>query len=115
MATQSTTLFTNQGSDTVFTIYVTNDDGTPKDLSLFTARSKFARSHASVTKHNFTSSIRTPGTLGIVTIELSASTTSAVKPGLYVFDTEIVYTDNDQTIIERVLEGTLEISPSVTQ
>lgn len=115
MATQNTTLFMNQGADTVFTIYVTNDDGTAKDLSLYTARSMFARSHSSVTKHDFNAVVRTPGTLGMVEISLSSEDTTNIRPGLYVFDTEIVYEDSDETIVERVLEGVLEISPSVTQ
>lgn len=113
---QSTSLFMNQGSDTTFTIYVTNDDGTPKDLSEYTVRSKFARSHASVTTHDFLAGVRTPSTAGIVDLTLSPSDTTSIKPGLYVFDTEIVYGlgDSDQNV-ERVLEGILEISPSVTQ
>lgn len=115
MATQNTTLFMNQGSDTIFTIYVTNDDGSTKDLSTYTARAKFARSHASVTKHDFNATVRSPGTTGIVDISLTSEYTASIKPGLYVFDVEIVYSDSDQTSIERVLEGVLEISPSVTQ
>ena len=37
-------------------------------------------------------------------------------PGKYVFDTEISYLDSNlDTIVERVLEGVLNVTPSVTK
>ena len=115
MATQDTTLFMNQGADTSFMITLTNDDGSIKDLTGYTARSRFARNYASLTKYDFLASIGSPAESGTVVLRLFNEDTKNIKPGLYVFDLEILYNDTDETIIERVLEGVLEISPSVTQ
>jgi len=47
-----------------------------------------------------------------VTISLTATQTGAISPGQYVYDVE--YTQSGGTIIERLAEGVVTISPSST-
>jgi hypothetical protein len=52
----------------------------------------------------------------VTTIALTNTQTDALKPGRYVYDVEISFVDSDgDTIIERVLEGKIEVTPSVTR
>ena len=112
--TTTSNLFVNQGSDTSFELILENDDGTIKDLTGYAARAYFAKHPRSVTKHQIIADIPVP-TAGVLVLRFLSSTTSSLKDGLYMYDAELVYTDEDETIVERVLEGVLEINPSVTQ
>ena len=48
--------------------------------------------------------------------QLRNTQTDALKAGRYVYDVELSYTDSaDNTIIERILEGQLTVTPSVTK
>ena len=47
-----------------------------------------------------------------VTISLTATQTSSITPGQYVYDVE--YTQSGGTIIERLAEGIITVSPSST-
>ena len=56
-----------------------------------------------------------PATSGIVNLTLTNTQTQALKAGRHVYDVEISFVDsNAQTVIERVLEGTITVTPSVT-
>ena len=46
------------------------------------------------------------------TISLTATETAAITPGKYVYDVE--YTQSGGTIIERLAEGVVTVSPSST-
>jgi hypothetical protein len=46
-------------------------------------------------------------------LALSAATTAAMAPGVYVYDLEI-YTASD-AVVKRLLEGTVTLSPEVTR
>ena len=47
-----------------------------------------------------------------VTISLTATQTGAITPGQYIYDVE--YTQSGGTIIERLAEGVITVSPSST-
>lgn len=53
----------------------------------------------------------------IIQLSLSNQQTDAMKPGNYVYDVEIHTYDSDigATIVERILEGKLTVTPSVTK
>ena len=52
---------------------------------------------------------------GIVTLSLNNTQSDALRVGNYVYDVEISYVDsNGSTVIERILEGKIRVSPSVT-
>ena len=65
---------------------------------------------------DFTAVIAKPATDGILTLSLTNTVTNALKAGRYVYDVEISFTDSDSNlIVERVLEGNIEVTPSVTK
>jgi len=111
MALTYSYLHASQGSDTVFTITLQDQNGAVQDLTGYTVRSKYARAHSSATKYSFLAEIKSPATDGKITLTLTDSATDSIKPGNYVFDTELVDSTGS---VDRVLEGLLEISPSVT-
>ena len=113
--TTTSTLFVNQGADYSFEISLANDDGTEKDLTGYTARAYFAKSPYSVTKTQIIAEVASPATAGVVTFRFTPEITNAVKGGSYLYDAEIIFADSDETITERILEGVLEIVPSISQ
>ena len=53
---------------------------------------------------------------GVMTASLTNLQTDALNAGKYVYDVEMQYDDSSSnTIIERVLEGHMRVSPSVTR
>jgi len=53
---------------------------------------------------------------GIASLTLTNSQTNALKPGRYVYDAELSFVDSaGATITERVLEGRIQVTPSVTK
>ena len=64
----------------------------------------------------FATAVVSPSTDGVCTLKLTNTQTDALKAGRYVYDVELSHTDSsDTTIIERVLEGIITVTPSVTK
>ena len=53
MALTYSYLHASQGSDTVFTITLQNENGVVQDLTGYSVRSKYARAHSSTNKYSF--------------------------------------------------------------
>ena len=52
----------------------------------------------------------------VIHLSLTNTQTDALKPGRYVYDVEISYVDSDtNTITERIMEGQIFVTPSVTK
>ena len=111
----------NQGADVAIEIELIHDSGSAFDLANRSVSAKMKRNYNdSADDPNtvaFTSVITTPPSDGIVTLSLTNTQTDALKTrGRYVYDVELSYNDSDEnTIIERILEGQIEVSPSVTK
>jgi hypothetical protein len=110
----------NQGADLAIELHCTEPDGSVKDLT--------NHSINAFGKRNYTDSASDPNTFqfngiisnaseGIATISLTNNQTDALNPrGRYVYDVELSFIDSDSnTIIERILEGQIEVSPSATK
>ena len=111
----------NQGADVAVEIHLVTDSGSAYDLT--------SRSVAAMMKRRFGDSANDPDTVtfnsvvtsppedGVITLSLTNTQTDALKTrGRYVYDVEVSYTDSDSnTITQRVLEGQVEVSPSVTK
>lgn len=108
----------DQGTDVSLDLYLTNIDGSPKDLSGFSAAAKMSTRYGvdSSDKIAFDAFVVVPPPDGIVNLSLTNTVTSALNTKRkYVYDVEISYQDSDATtIVERVLEGLITVSPSVT-
>lgn len=109
----------DQGADVAIELHLLEKDGSVKDLTGFSAAAKMKRSYNadSDATQAFTARIEdeTPEN-GKLYLELTHSQTDALKPGRWLYDVEISYLDSDgNTVIERVLEGNIQVTPSVTR
>lgn len=108
----------DQGTDVAIEIHMVDANGSKKDLTNHTITAKMKKTFNSDSDGttSFTTVIKNPSSDGIVTLSLTNSQTDALKAGRYVYDVELSFVDSDSnTIIERVLEGNLMVSPSVTR
>ena len=103
-------LYIDQGTTYSLTITVSDQNGDVKDLTDYTVRGQLRKSYYSSTSTSFTASATSP-TDGEITISLTATQTSALKAGRYVYDIEI---ESDEETL-RVLEGIVVINPEVTR
>ena len=99
----------DQGTTFSLTIALTNDDGTDKDLSAYTASAQMRKSYYTSTYTAFTTA--KVDSEGELTISLTAAQTSDIKSGRYVYDIEIV--SDTETL--RILEGIVTVTPEVTK
>ena len=108
----------DQGTDVSLDLYLTQADGSPKDLTGFSVAAKMSTRYdvRDSDKIPFEAYVMVPPTDGIVNLYLTNAVTDALNNRRkYVYDVEISYVDSDQnSIVERVLEGLVTITPSVT-
>ncbi len=110
----------DQGADVAIELHLQEQDGSKKDLTGHSALAKMKRSYNSTDSDeitSFTTVVSSPATDGILTLALTNSQTDSLNSRLrYVYDVELSYQDsNSQTIIERILEGKIKVTPSVTR
>ena len=88
--------------------FVLNDrDGTPMDLSSYTARSIIKKSYSSSNSHSFTV---TCNSSGVVALSMSSNVSTSIVAGRYVYDVEL---DNGSYVF-RAVEGIVTVTPQVT-
>jgi|TARA_B100001094_G_scaffold164902_1_gene159621 hypothetical protein len=104
-------ILVDQGADYSASIDVTDNDGDNINLTGYSGAGQIRKSYSSTTAVNFTVTVASPATAGVLNISLSNSQTNAMKAGRYVYDVEITKAG----VKTRVLEGQLEITPGVTQ
>ena len=107
----------DQGSDIAVELHLQDASGNKKNLTNYSGAATMKRSYNSDSSdtHYFDFAIQSPPTDGIVTISLSNTQTDNMESGKYVYDVEISYVDsNANNIIERILEGKIDLTPSVT-
>ena len=99
----------DQGTTFGLELNLTNDDGSAKNLEIYTVSSQMRKRYEATTATDFTTA-KVDAT-GKVTISLTAAQTAAVKAGRYVYDIEIA--SSSETL--RVLEGIVTVTPNVTR
>jgi hypothetical protein len=99
----------DQGTTFSTTLTLTNDDGTDKDLTDYTVTSQIRKSYYTNTYTDFTTA--KVNLEGEITLSLTATQTSALKAGRYVYDVEIA--SDAETV--RVVEGIVTVTPEVTR
>ena len=112
-------LIIDQGADVAVELLLLEKDGSTKDLTGFSAAAKMKRSYNADSDNTqpFSTIIdsNTPEN-GRLILELSNTQTDLLKAGRWVYDVEISYVDSDgDRVIERVLEGNIQVTPSVTR
>lgn len=108
----------DQGADAAIEIHLVNEDGSPKNLANYSVAAKMKRTYNSDSADTqaFTCIVASPPGNGITTLSLTNTQTSNLKSGQYVYDVEISFVDSSMsTIVERVLEGKITVTPSVTR
>ena len=108
----------DQGADVAIELHLVNIDGSTKDLINHTVAAKMKRTYNSdsADTHPFTCIVSSPTNLGIATLALTNIQTGVLKSGQYVYDVELSFVDSSSaTIVERILEGKVLVTPSVTR
>lgn len=110
----------DQGADVAIELHLQETDGSKKDLTAHTASAKMKRSYNSTDPSeivDFTTMVADPPTDGILILSLTnAQTDNLSFRTRYVYDVELSFDDSDgNTIIERILEGKVAVTPSVTR
>ena len=112
-------LVIDQGSDIAIQISLINQDKTPKDLTSHSITASMRPSYNSPDedKIDFTTVVTDPATAGEIVLSLTNTQTDSLNSKKrYVFDVEVSFVDeNTNTIVERVLEGLIRVTPSVTK
>lgn len=107
----------DKGSDITLKLELEDNQGNEKDLTNYTVAGKLKKTYNTPDNEatSFTTEIQSPATGGVVNLTLSNTQTNALKAGRYVYDVEISFVDSDaNTVVERILEGTITVTPSVT-
>jgi hypothetical protein len=108
----------DQGADVAIQLDLVDINGAVKDLTNYAVSAKMKKNYNSdsADTQDFTAIVASPPEDGKITLSLTNTQTDALKAGRYVYDVEISYIDSDQnSIIERILEGRIQVTPSVTK
>lgn len=111
MATVSN-LSIDQGTTYSVTIAVADNTGSARNLTGYTARAQLRRSYYTTANTAFTVGIDNP-TGGEIDLGLTATQTSGLKAGRYVYDVELVA--NATSTVERIVEGIITVYPEATK
>lgn len=103
-------LIIDQGSDFIQDIEVTHANNALVNLSGYTGAAHLRKSYTADTYKAFTVSTTANG---IVQIRMNSSNTDSLSPGQYVWDCELTQTNT--SIITRIVEGIVTVTPSVTR
>jgi hypothetical protein len=106
---QKVNIVIDQGTTFTTSFNFTNDNDDPIDFSTFTAASQMRKSYSSTTFHAFTVGLSSNG---VITLGMSANTTSAITAGRYLYDLEVT----DSTGVKsRLVEGIVTVTPEITR
>ena len=107
----------DQGASVKYQVQLLGPDGEVRDLSNYRARATLNRSYEASDSEalSFLTNIDAPPTQGIINFSLNARQTSQLTRRRYVYDLEIEYQEDSDQTVERVLEGKVLVSRSVTQ
>ena len=87
------------------------DGVTAMNLTGYTVASKMRKHYTSTASHTINTTTN-PATAGLIDSSLSATETSAITAGYYVYDLEITSSGG---VVTRVVEGKVHMKPGVTR
>jgi hypothetical protein len=105
-------LFVDQGSDYSNIITIASSTGSALDLTNYTVASQLRKSYGSSTYYPFNATVY-DAVNGKIRLQLSATLSSTIPAGRYLYDIEI--TNTVTTAKTRVLEGTVIVTPEITK
>lgn len=106
-------LSADQGADFQVSIDIEDANGDSLDLSAYEVNGQVRRTYKSTDAVDFDIVIVGNPADGSISIRLSSVATGTMKAGRYVYDIYATNENTDNTI--KVLEGILEVIPSVTR
>ena len=109
MATKAN-LVIDQGATYSTSITITDNQGDPVDLTLYSGAAQIRKHYTSSSYTAFTVSLG--GTSGSITLSLSANATANLTAGRYLYDVEL--TDNSGDV-SRIFEGIVTVNPNITR
>ena len=101
----------DQGTTYSVTITVTDDTGSARNLNNYNPSAQMRRSYYTSANTAFAANVLNPSE-GTITLDLTATQTSALKAGRYVYDLELV---SNTLTVERIVEGIVTIYPEATK
>lgn len=101
-----------QGATFNTEVNVNDVNGDSKNLVGYIVESQIRKSYYSSTAVNFDISIQ-DAVGGVISMNLSANTTSNISPGRYVYDVQIKETSTG--VVTRIFEGIATVLPNVTR
>ena len=107
----------DQGADVTIELNLVDKNDAVKNLSGYSLAAKMKKNYNSGDSDttSFTTIIDN-ASKGIASLSLNNTQTNALKSGRYVYDVELSFQDSGgNTIVERILEGRIQVSPSVTK
>lgn len=105
-----------QGTDVSIELELVTATGAKKDLTNHSLNAYLKRNYKSTDYTEFTAQIANPSENGVCILSLNNSQTDSLVPGNYVYDVELSFVDSDgDVVIERILEGRIDVLPSVTK
>ncbi len=105
----------DQGTDVAIELHLQDENGNVKNLTNHSLSADLKKTYASQSSVSFNAVVSQPATEGIAVLSLTNAQTSALAKGRYVYDVELSFVDSDgNTIIERILEGRVQVTPEVT-
>lgn len=108
-----TNLYVDAGTTYNVIISCVGADGNPLNLTGYTVASQIRKSYQSTTAYNFNPTIFS-AEAGKIKLSLTATQSSAIKPGRYLYDVEITSPGVTPTK-SRVAEGIVIVTPEITQ
>ncbi len=115
MAAVPLNLTLEQGTDFQVNFTVRNKDQSPLNLLGYTASSEMRKHYTATKKYDFDVTF-VDRSQGRLRLSMKDAVTGTFAEGRYVYDVEISFQDSSSnTIVERILEGQINVSPSVTR
>lgn len=102
----------DQGTDLSYNLDLTQDDGSPLNVTNFIFTSSIRKSYYSANVTANLSVTLVDAANGNVTLTMNAATTSNIKAGRYLFD---VKQKDAANVTTRLVEGIITVLPQVTK
>jgi hypothetical protein len=106
----------DQGADWFLNVNYDNPDGTPVNLTGYTAALQLRSlptDPTSVLSLTTGAGITITGATGLIAIRATATQTRAIDEGIYYYDLEI--TAPSTAVVTRIIQGQADVSPEVTR
>jgi hypothetical protein len=106
----------DQGTDVTIQFNVAKPNGDSKDLTDYTVESKMKKSYNSDSDntYSFQATVANAAS-GLVELSLTNTQSDLIKAGTYLYDVELTHDSDGTTLVERILEGKIFVTPSVTR